>query len=77
MAGVKYAQSFGVVSAAPYGSALILPISWAYIKVGNAGSVSCLCERCGGRTNRNVSDKRRGMNRKRLQQQRICKIHEL
>ena len=33
MAGVKYAQSFGVVSAAPYGSALILPISWAYIKV--------------------------------------------
>jgi len=27
------AQSFGVVSAGPYGSPLILPISWAYIKV--------------------------------------------
>lgn len=26
-------QSFGVVSAAPYGSPLILPISWSYIKV--------------------------------------------
>jgi glycine dehydrogenase len=26
-------QSFGTVSAAPYGSALILPISWAYIKM--------------------------------------------
>lgn len=26
-------QSFGVVSAAPYGSSAILPISWAYIKV--------------------------------------------
>lgn len=26
-------QSFGVVSAAPYGSSQILPISWAYIKV--------------------------------------------
>ncbi|XP_037092209.1 glycine dehydrogenase (decarboxylating), mitochondrial-like [Pollicipes pollicipes] len=38
MAQVKYAQSFGVVSAAPYGSALILPISWAYIKMmGYAG----------------------------------------
>ena len=42
----KKAKSFGVVSAAPYGSAAILPISWAYIKVctqtiiyinGNAG----------------------------------------
>jgi len=31
-------QSFGSVSAAPYGSALILPISWAYIKMmGHAG----------------------------------------
>ena len=38
MAGVKYAQSFGVVSAAPYGSALILPISWAYIKVSNTAA---------------------------------------
>lgn len=27
------AQSFGSVSAAPYGSSAILPISWAYIKV--------------------------------------------
>merc|ERR1711872_897559 len=27
------AQPFGVVSAAPYGSAAILPISWAYIKM--------------------------------------------
>lgn len=26
-------KSYGVVSAAPYGSALILPISWAYIKM--------------------------------------------
>jgi glycine dehydrogenase len=26
-------QSFGVVSAAPFGSPLILPISWSYIKV--------------------------------------------
>lgn len=31
-------QSFGTVSAAPYGSGLILPISWAYIKMmGGAG----------------------------------------
>ena len=31
-------KSFGCVSAAPYGSALILPISWAYIKImGQAG----------------------------------------
>ena len=29
----KSAKPFGVVSAAPYGSAAILPISWAYIKV--------------------------------------------
>ena len=29
----KKSKSFGVVSAAPYGSAAILPISWAYIKV--------------------------------------------
>lgn len=29
----KKARSFGVVSAAPYGSAAILPISWAYVKV--------------------------------------------
>lgn len=27
------AHSFGSVSAAPYGSSAILPISWAYIKV--------------------------------------------
>ena len=26
-------QSFGTVSAAPYGSSAILPISWAYIKM--------------------------------------------
>jgi len=31
-------KSFGSVSAAPYGSALILPISWAYITMmGQAG----------------------------------------
>lgn len=29
----KRARSFGVVSAAPYGSAAILPISWAYVKM--------------------------------------------
>ena len=29
----KKSKSFGVVSAAPYGSAAILPISWVYIKV--------------------------------------------
>jgi len=29
----KKAKPFGVVSAAPYGSAAILPISWAYIKM--------------------------------------------
>lgn len=29
----KKAKSFGVVSAAPYGSAAILPISWAYVKM--------------------------------------------
>jgi len=29
----KQAKPFGVVSAAPYGSAAILPISWAYIKM--------------------------------------------
>ncbi|XP_018018456.2 glycine dehydrogenase (decarboxylating), mitochondrial, partial [Hyalella azteca] len=29
----KHAKSFGVVSAAPYGSAAILPISWAYVKM--------------------------------------------
>lgn len=34
----KQARSFGVVSAAPWSSALILPISWAYIKLmGSAG----------------------------------------
>ena len=27
------ARPFGQVSAAPYGSALILPISWAYLKL--------------------------------------------
>ena len=31
----KRARSFGVVSAAPYGSAAILPISWAYVKVNS------------------------------------------
>jgi glycine dehydrogenase len=31
--GGKDAKPFGVVSAAPYGSAAILPISWAYIKM--------------------------------------------
>ncbi|XP_068205114.1 glycine dehydrogenase (decarboxylating), mitochondrial [Palaemon carinicauda] len=29
----KRSRSFGVVSAAPYGSAAILPISWAYVKM--------------------------------------------
>jgi glycine dehydrogenase len=28
----KLSKSFGVVSAAPFGSSAILPISWAYIK---------------------------------------------
>ena len=32
----KSAKPFGVVSAAPYGSAAILPISWAYIKMMGA-----------------------------------------
>ena len=32
----KQAKPFGVVSAAPYGSAAILPISWAYIKMMGA-----------------------------------------
>ena len=32
----KDAKPFGVVSAAPYGSAAILPISWAYIKMMGA-----------------------------------------
>jgi len=32
----KAARPFGVVSAAPYGSAAILPISWAYIKMMGA-----------------------------------------
>ena len=31
----KSAKPFGVVSAAPFGSAAILPISWAYIKVSS------------------------------------------
>jgi len=36
--GSSSETSFGCVSAAPYGSALILPISWAYIKMmGQAG----------------------------------------
>lgn len=30
-------KSFGVVSAAPFGSSAILPISWAYIKVKKFG----------------------------------------
>jgi glycine dehydrogenase len=29
----RHSKSFGVVSAAPFGSSAILPISWAYIKV--------------------------------------------
>jgi glycine cleavage system protein P-like pyridoxal-binding family len=29
----RHSRSFGVVSAAPFGSSAILPISWAYIKV--------------------------------------------
>lgn len=33
MAGYEDQQSFGVVSAAPFGSSAILPISWAYIKM--------------------------------------------
>jgi glycine dehydrogenase len=38
IAGVKRAESFGSCSAAPWGSASILPISWAYIKMmGSAG----------------------------------------
>ena len=32
----KSAKPFGVVSAAPYGSAAILPISWVYIKMMGA-----------------------------------------
>ena len=32
----RNAKPFGVVSAAPYGSAAILPISWAYIKMMGA-----------------------------------------
>lgn len=31
----RHSKSFGVVSAAPFGSSAILPISWAYIKVRN------------------------------------------
>lgn len=33
MAHIKNAQTFGTVSAAPFGSSAILPISWAYIKL--------------------------------------------
>ena len=33
------ARPFGQVSAAPYGSALILPISWAYIKLMGADAL--------------------------------------
>lgn len=32
----KQSKSFGVVSAAPWGSSAILPISWAYIKMMGA-----------------------------------------
>eukprot|EP00918_Siedleckia_nematoides_P076223 GHVU01166656.1.p1 GENE.GHVU01166656.1~~GHVU01166656.1.p1 ORF type:complete len:1001 (+),score=107.80 GHVU01166656.1:245-3004(+) len=32
-------KSFGVVSAAPYGSSLILPISWSYIRMMGAGGL--------------------------------------
>lgn len=35
----KLSKSFGAVSAAPFGSSAILPISWAYIKV-NKHSIS-------------------------------------
>ena len=36
--GISRSNSFGSVSAAPFGSASILPISWAYIKMmGNKG----------------------------------------
>lgn len=36
LSGMKSAQSFGVVSAAPWGSSAILPISWVYIKLMGA-----------------------------------------
>lgn len=35
LTGEEKSQSFGAVSAAPFGSSAILPISWAYIKVIN------------------------------------------
>ncbi len=36
--GANPAKSFGTISAAPWGSASILPISWAYIKMmGESG----------------------------------------
>ena len=35
--GVKdHAEPFGTISGAPYGSSMILPISWAYIKMMGA-----------------------------------------
>jgi glycine dehydrogenase len=36
MDGISRIQSFGSVSSAPWGSASILPISWAYIKMMGA-----------------------------------------
>lgn len=35
------ATGYGTVSAAPYGSSAILPISWAYVKVFIKGIVIC------------------------------------
>lgn len=39
MAGFEEQRSFGVVSAAPFGSSAILPISWAYIKMMGPGGL--------------------------------------
>ena len=49
--GVTSDKSFGTVSAAMWGSASILPISWAYVKLmgpeglKSASEVCCVCER--------------------------------
>ena len=43
----KQAQPFGVVSAAPYGSAAILPISWAYIKMMGSRGLKRATQVCG------------------------------
>ncbi|MEQ2193987.1 hypothetical protein XENOCAPTIV_020173, partial [Xenoophorus captivus] len=40
MQSVNTSSSLGTISAAPWGSSAILPISWAYIKVGTG------CQRC-------------------------------